>query len=100
MKLKPLSKVGKDDPKGWEGPPDHYPITLEPQDDNELPVPYYDSDEEASDNGHTTCDESDSDYMSDASSCSSRKLRVYTRIIRPPPIFKTVVAEELDFVEE
>ena len=101
--MKPLVKVGKDDPKGWEALPSHYRIALEPQDDNELPVPYYDSDDEyvsdtdRSDAGCTTCDDTDSEYLSDTSSCRGPK--VYTYITRHQN-FRTVVAEELDFVDE
>jgi hypothetical protein len=101
--MKPLKKVGKTDPKGWQNPQDgSFPIIPEPDDNNELPVPYYDSDDYDDDDSEITHDESygdtDTDYASDTSSISRQKHKVYVK----PPLtsYKTVVKEELDFLDE
>ena len=106
--MKPLKKVGKDDPKGWEQPQDTaFPIIPEPVDDNELPVPYYDSDDmgevsESEEGG----EDYNTDYTSDSSVTSSSKSRKYLRpsVYQVLPIetkvYKTVVCEELDFLQE
>lgn len=100
--MKPLKKVGKDDPKGWEQPHDtSFPIVPEPEDENELPVPYYDSDEagEQSDDDDE-CSEY-TDYTSDSSvASSSRRMPVYKTRPLETRIFKTVVQEENDFLQE
>ena len=76
--MKPLKKVGKSEPKGWEQPDTsqhHFPIIPEPVDDNELPVPYYDSDEhnETSDDEGSTWNY-ESDYTSDSSVDTTRRV--------------------------
>ena len=102
--MKPLKKVGKDDPRGWEEPQDaSFPIIPEPENDNELPVPYYDSDDLGcvdSDGEDDEGDESDyTGYNSDVSTSTAGS----TRFVRPFPNlgnFKTHVVAETDFVDE
>ena len=101
--MKPLKKVGLDDPKGWEEQPEHYPIIPEPQDENELPVPYYDSDDV--DECDEETDEEYSGYKSDASSSTTGTIKRITHvnvfnntwILRE---YKTCVSVETDFLEE
>ena len=104
--MKPLKKVGKDEPRGWEQPDtaqQHFPIIPEPADDNELPVPYYDSDDhqDASEDEGSAWNY-ESDYTSDGSvdvvgRCGFKWV---------PPAhnnskkFKTTVRIETDFLEE
>lgn len=104
--MKPLKKVGKSEPRGWEQPDtsqQHFPIIPEPVDDNELPVPYYDSDEhnETSDDEGGTWNY-ESDYTSDSSVDTTR--RVGFKWTPPAQIdskkFKTTVKAETDFLEE
>jgi|TARA_B100001094_G_C17940931_1_gene675559 hypothetical protein len=100
--MKPLKKVGKSDPKGWQTPQDTaFPIVPEPDDDNELPVPYYDSDDYDNDSDLTHDDnygDTDTDYGSDTGSIPHVKMRGYT--VAPPPSYRTIVKEENDFMDE
>lgn len=100
--MKPLKKVGKDVPKGWETPQDSaFPIVPEPNDDNELPVPYYDSDDYDSDSDagqEETYGDTDTEYGSDTSSVVKMTVK-----LRAPPIcksYRTIVKEERDFLDE
>ena len=98
--MKPLKKVGKDDPKGWEQPLDcAFPIIQTPDGDNELPVPYYDSDDEVSDDDDTSYD---TDYTSDSSTVSSTRFAPNRNVyhVIDIKVYKTFVQEEVDFLAE
>jgi hypothetical protein len=101
--MKPLKKVGKDDPKGWEQPQDGaFPIIPEPEDDNELPVPYYDSDDIETDDDDGSYD---TDYTSDSSAVSCVRLIKSTSRTGAYPtidvrVYHTFVQEEMDFLQE
>lgn len=100
--MKPLKQVGKDEPKGWEIPQDSvFPIVPEPTNDNELPVPYYDSDDydedtDASQEGNYG--DTDTDYGSDTS--SAVKMTVKLKSSPTFASYRTIVKEETDFMEE
>tara|TARA_B100001093_G_scaffold466139_1_gene484314 strand:+ start:1189 stop:1491 length:303 start_codon:yes stop_codon:yes gene_type:complete len=100
--MKPLKQVGKDEPKGWETPQDSvFPIVPEPTNDNELPVPYYDSDDydddtDASHEGNYG--DTDTDYGSDTG--SAVKVTVKLRMPQVSTLYKTIVKEETDFLDE
>lgn len=100
--MKPLRKVGKSDPKGWQNPQDSaFPIVPEPVDDNELPVPYYDSDDYDDDSDNTRDDnygDTDTEYGSDTGSIHHINVRVHPAA--PPATYRTIVKEENDFVDE
>jgi hypothetical protein len=102
--MKPLKKVGKSDPKGWQTPQDNaFPIVPEPDDENELPVPYYDSDDYDDESDFTHDDnygDTDTEYGSDTGSGVSH-VRASPRVhTTSTPSYKTIVKEENDFVEE
>lgn len=100
--MKPLKKVGKDEPKGWETPQDSaFPIVPEPTDDNELPVPYYDSDDYDDD----TDDSHEGNYGDTDTDCGSDTCSVVKMTVKLPKSpgstpYKTIVKEETDFLDE
>ena len=102
--MKPIKSVGISDPKGWNGTI-HHPI-LDETDQNELEVPYYESDNDGSDEDDymdkiqdtesecTSSDETDTSYA-----------RIYSKITTKMHItnmnnFKTILIDETDFIPE
>ena len=104
--MKLLNKIGKSEPKGWEQPDgtqQHFPIIQQPNDENELPVPYYDSDDV---DDESDCDETgdtyDTDYTSDSSATSVAQYRNIKTLkyMSCQQNFKTVVQADHNFLAE
>lgn len=91
-----ISHVGIQEPKGFDDDFNNgYPITeLE---NNEIEVPYYESDAESETSQLEHC-ETESDYASSDDSVVSKKVSV--RFHRTIPNYKTILSIETDFLPE
>lgn len=103
--MKPIKCIGITDPKGWDGII-HHPV-LDETDQNELEVPYYESDNNDSDEDDDYIDsiqDTESECTSSDETDTSYK-RIYNKITTKLHInnmnnFKTILIDETDFIPE
>ena len=95
-----INQVGIQDPKGFDDDfTKGYPITE--LDNNEIEVPYYESDQDCNDTDIEVDDmqyETGSDYTSSDESVVSR--RVAVKFHRSRPKYRTMLRVETDFLPE